>query len=271
MTRSDRPVAQLSRRGAASGLVMAIGGAVALPLLARGQSLDVPYVPTPQPVVDRMLALAEVRPGDMLIDLGSGDGRIPVTAASRYGIEAFGVDLNPQRVSEARSNARRAGVEDKARFEVRNLFDTEIARASVLTLYLLPGVNLELRPRILSEMAPGSRIVSHEFDMGDWRPQQTETIGSRRVHLWIVPARVEGRWAVRRTDEPDVDLTVTQNADKLSGSASIAGRSARLISAKVSGANVEIELDHEGRTMRLEGRVVDNRIEGNGWQAERVS
>jgi SAM-dependent methyltransferase len=150
--------------------------------------LDVPYVPTPNDVVDRMLQLARVGPDDYLIDLGCGDGRIPVTAAQRFGISAYGVDIDPVRIAEARENARQAGVADKVRFEVRNLFQTDISRASVLTLYLLPHVNLELRPRILSELKPGTRVVSHQFDMGDWYPERTEKIGARSIHLWTVPA-----------------------------------------------------------------------------------
>ena len=152
-------------------------------------SLDVPYVPTPQEVVDKMLELAQVRPGDYLVDLGSGDGRIPITAAKKFGIKAYGVDIDPKRVSEAQANAKEAGVTYKVTFEQRNLFDTKIADATVLTLYLLPKVNLELRPRILSELKPGTRVVSHAFDMGDWKPDRTETVNGRTVYLWTVPER----------------------------------------------------------------------------------
>ena len=153
------------------------------------RSLDVPYVPTPQEVVDKMLSLAQVRDGDYLIDLGCGDGRIPVTAAQRFNIRAYGVDIDPKRIAEARENAKGAGVIDKVVFEEKNLFDTKLSDATVLTLYLLPRINLELRPRILSELKPGTRVVSHAFDMGDWEPDRTEQVNGRKIFLWTVPAR----------------------------------------------------------------------------------
>ncbi len=168
-----------------------------LPFDARAQTtpapaplnLDVPYVPTPQEVVDKMLSLAQVRDGDYLIDLGCGDGRIPVTAAQRFNIRAYGVDIDPKRITEAREKAKEAGVTDKVVFEEKNLFDTNLSDATVLTLYLLPRINLELRPRILSELKPGTRVVSHAFDMGDWAPDQFEKVNGRNVYLWTVPAR----------------------------------------------------------------------------------
>lgn len=184
-----------SRRGTLVALAAVATVLVGGPLVAEQRiasvppALDVPYVPTPDEVVERMLRLADVRPGDRLIDLGSGDGRIPIAAAKRFGIRASGVDIDPKRVAEARANARAAGVDDKVTFEVKNLFETPIADATVLTLYLLQRVNLELKPRILSELRPGTRIVSHQFDMGDWKPDRTEQVGHRTIYLWTVPAR----------------------------------------------------------------------------------
>lgn len=196
---TDRQTSRAPSRRTASVAVAAIaialtGGGLG-PLVAdqltasAPPTLDVPYVPTPDEVVERMLRLADVRPGDRLIDLGSGDGRIPIAAAKRFGIRASGVDIDPKRVAEARANAKSAGVEDKVTFEVRNLFETPIADATVLTLYLLQRVNLELKPRILSELRPGTRVVSHQFDMGDWKPDRTETVGHRTIYLWTVPPR----------------------------------------------------------------------------------
>jgi trans-aconitate methyltransferase len=156
---------------------------------AAPPTLDVPYVPTPQDVVDKMLELAQIKPTDFLIDLGCGDGRIPITAAKKFGIKAYGVDIDPKRIEEANANAKEAGVADKVAFEVKNLFDTKIADASVLTLYLLPRINMELRPRILSELKPGTRVVSHAFDMGDWAPEITDKVEHRTVYKWTVPAR----------------------------------------------------------------------------------
>jgi precorrin-6B methylase 2 len=150
---------------------------------------DVIYVPTPQPVVDAMLNLAQVKPGDVLYDLGSGDGRIPVTAARRFGVRATGIDIDPVRIREANANAEEAGVTDLVTFKQEDLFKTDFSDATVVTLYLLDSLNEKLRPRLLNELAPGTRIVSHAFRMGDWEPEQTVEVGDSTIFLWTVPAR----------------------------------------------------------------------------------
>jgi SAM-dependent methyltransferase len=162
---------------------------VARPRDEPARHLDVPYVPTPMPVVDAMLDLARVKKDDTLYDLGCGDGRIVVRAASRFGCRGVGVDLNPERVTEARANADREKVTALTRFEVGDVFEFDFSQASVVTMYLLPSVNMKLRPRLLKELKPGSRIVSHDFDMGDWTPQITRDLGRSRIFLWTVPAR----------------------------------------------------------------------------------
>ncbi|MEK7360629.1 MAG: SAM-dependent methyltransferase, partial [Pseudomonadota bacterium] len=167
---------------------------------AQAQSVlgeEVPYVRTPQAVVDKMLDLAEVGVDDFLIDLGSGDGRIVITAARERGARGFGVELDSSLVEESNEAARKAGVADRARFFARDLFDTDIREASVLTMYLLSSVNLELRPRILAQLQPGTRVVSHDWDMGEWRPDAKAVVEgvakpvmpmkSSTVYLWIVP------------------------------------------------------------------------------------
>ena len=151
--------------------------------------LDVPYVPTPVPVVDAMLDLAKVAKSDIVYDLGCGDGRIVVRAASRFGCRGVGVDLNPERVKEAKANAVRAGVTELTRFEVGDVFEFDFSDASVVTMYLLPSVNLKLRPRLLKELKPGTRLVSHDFHMGDWAPQTTREVGRSRIYLWTIPPR----------------------------------------------------------------------------------
>lgn len=151
--------------------------------------LDVPYVPTPQKVVDGMLELAGVGKNDIVYDLGCGDGRIIITAAKEYGATGIGVDLNPERISEANSNAKEAKVEDKVSFYEDDLFNFDFSKATVLTLYLLPDVNLKLKPKILEEMKPGSRVVSHAFTMGDWEPDEHIIIDGKNVYLWIVPEK----------------------------------------------------------------------------------
>lgn len=155
---------------------------------------DVPYVPTPQEVVNRMLELAKVKKGDVLYDLGSGDGRIAITAAQKYGIRAVGIDINPERIAEARINAKKAGVTDLVEFRQQDLFQTNFGEASVVTLYLLPDINVKLRPQLLKQLKPGTRIVSHDFDMGEWKPEKVVQVqGPSRQHTlyyWVVPKQV---------------------------------------------------------------------------------
>jgi tRNA G37 N-methylase Trm5 len=152
-------------------------------------SLDVPYVPTPHKVVDKMLEMAMVRPGELVYDLGSGDGRIVVQAAKKYGARGIGVDMDPERVKEAKKNVETNGVKSKVEIREGNALKTDVSRADVVTLYLLPSVNMELRPK-LQQLPSGTRIVSHDFDMGDWKPLRTETIneGGRehKIYLWEV-------------------------------------------------------------------------------------
>lgn len=192
----------MKRRGliriAAFGSLAATG----LPAMLRpsaaqtlGGELDVPYVDTPQSVVDAMLELAAVGPHDSLLDLGSGDGRVVITAASRWGTQGLGIDNDPSLVALARGNAQRAGVADKAHFREQDLFETDLTRATVITMYLLPDVNMKLRPR-LQQLRAGTRIVSHDWHMGDWAPQRTIEVPSpgksvaprdtSRLMLWVV-------------------------------------------------------------------------------------
>ncbi len=156
---------------------------------AAAQQPDVIYVPTPQDVVDEMLKLAKVGKGDVLYDLGSGDGRIPVTAAKRFGIRAYGIDIDPQRIAEANENARKSGVTDLVQFRQEDLFKSKFANATVVTLYLLPDLNVKLRPRLLAELKPGTRIVSHQFDMGTWKPDRKVELNGRTIYLWTIPQR----------------------------------------------------------------------------------
>ncbi|MDR7191512.1 SAM-dependent methyltransferase [Luteimonas terrae] len=157
---------------------------------APSREPDVIYVPTPEPVVDAMLNLAGVKEGDVLYDLGSGDGRIPIAAAQRFGVRGVGIDINPVRVREANANAETAGVTDLVTFKEADLFEEDISEASVVTLYLLQSLNVKLRPKLLAELKPGTRIVSHAFDMADqWKPEQTQEIDGTRIYLWTVPER----------------------------------------------------------------------------------
>ena len=237
--------------------------ALALPLLAAAQAPaavpvtvpvtvtapveDVPFITTPDHVTVAMLELAGVGPRDHVIDLGSGDGRIVITAARRFGASGLGVEIVPDLVAQSREHARRAGVAARTRFEVQDLFATDLAPATVVTMYLLPEVNLALRPRLLA-LQPGTRIVSHDWDLGDWAPDRTltlavpeKTIGREklsRLHLWTVPARVDGLWCGAggatlqlRQQYQAVTGLLRQGADVRSYSGRIDGRALRLLGA----------------------------------------
>ena len=240
--------------------------AAAAPLHA--QRLDVPFVPTNQPTVEAMLRIANVGPDDFVIDLGSGDGRILITAARQRGARGFGVDLDPQRVKESIENARAAGVSDRVQFFQRNLFDTKIAEASVVTMYLLPSVNLELRPRLLAELKPGARVVSHDFDMGDWKADlrsRVPEMGSE-IYFWVIPALVAGRWRVAGPQgEQALELDIIQKYQEINCNATRGGKAVVVRDARVDGDRILFTLVGEGdfqHRVRYEGRVSGKAIEG---------
>jgi hypothetical protein len=173
-------------------LRMLMLAALFAPLQAGAQGGPVPdviYVPTPREVVEEMLRIASVGKGDVLYDLGSGDGRIPIAAAKKFGIRATGIDIDPERIWEAEVNAKKEGVENLVRFRREDLFTADFSDATVVTLYLLPDLNVRLRPRLWAELKPGTRIVSHQFPMGDWKPEKTVELNGRTVYFWTVPAR----------------------------------------------------------------------------------
>lgn len=183
---SSHGFAQLVARLALLALLLAGRAGADAPLGAE-QQLDVPFVPTPQTVVDRMLSMAQVKKSDLLYDLGSGDGRIVITAAKRYGARGIGIDLNPVRVAEARENAKKAGVEKQVQFIAGDLFKADLSNASVVTLYLLSSVNRDLRPQLWKQLKVGTRVVSHAFDMGaEWPPEKTETVDGRVIYMWTI-------------------------------------------------------------------------------------
>jgi len=218
--------------------------------------LDVPYVPTPPEIVDRMLEMASVRGDDFVIDLGSGDGRITIAAAKR-GARALGIDIDPERILEAQDNARKANVQDKATFRRQNLFDTKISDATVLTMYLLTKVNLDLRPRILEELKPGTRVVSHSFDMGNWKPDIHAEIEHRQVFMWTVPAKAAGRWQ-GWTGAESFGLDLQQEYQYLKGSVEIAGRTVAVREGWLHGTDMHLILS-DGRKLR--GRIYGDRID----------
>lgn len=160
---------------------------------AEQEPLDAPYVATPQVVVDRMLELAEVGPDDVVYDLGSGDGRVVITAAKQFGARGVGIEIDPELVQQATANAQAAGVADRVEFRQQDLFQTDFSEATVVTLYLLPEVNLRLRPLLLQQLKPGTRIISHGFNMGDWQPEETVVVPADRLRIlykWTVPTEI---------------------------------------------------------------------------------
>jgi len=174
---------------AAALAIAAPGVSLAQAQRQPSQTPDVIFVPTPQDVVDDMLRLANVQKGDVLYDLGSGDGRIAITAAKKYGIKATGIDIDPDRIREANENAKKAGVTDLVQFRQENLFSADFKDASVITLYLLPDLNVKLRPKLWNELKPGTRIVSHQFEMGSWKPEKKLESNGRTIYFWTVPPK----------------------------------------------------------------------------------
>ena len=253
-------------------LVAAALWATALPATEQAERprLDVPYVPTNQQTVDAMLRVANVGPGDFVIDLGAGDGRILVTAAKQRGARGFGVDIDPQRVSEAIENARAAGVSDRVRFFRRNLYDTKIAEATVLTLYLLPRVNIELRPRLLAELKPGTRVVSHDFDMGDWQADLRVTVrgAGSEIYYWVIPAQVAGRWQVKAAaprGRQTFEIEFKQKYQELEATVRGFEHPAAVRDARIDGDRVLFTVVDDAdfaHRVRYEGRVSGNGISG---------
>jgi len=225
--------------------------------------LDVPYVPTPQPVVDHMLQMAGVKSTDFVMDVGCGDGRMVVSAAKDYGARGFCNDIDPARISEAKENAQRAGVADKIEFRQGNLFDVDISKADVLPMYLLERINLKLRPKILATAKPGARVVSHAFTMGDWKPDMSETVDGRNVFLWIVPARVDGRWQVHQGPGQDsFDLKIKQAYQEFAGEAIVKGRSLPVRDGRIRGMDISFTFEPQpGQTRTFHGRVNGRAIE----------
>ncbi|MBI3935504.1 MAG: class I SAM-dependent methyltransferase [Betaproteobacteria bacterium] len=250
------------------GLLVMLAAALAGGALAAEPRYDVPYVPTPQVVVDEMLRIANVGPGDYVIDLGSGDGRIPVTAAQKFGARGLGVDLDPERVAEGEENARSAGVAERVRFVRRNLFETDIRPATVLTMYLLPSVNLKLRPRLLAELKPGTRIVSHDFDLGEWQPDRKAYL-RKNVFLWIVPAQVAGRWRAAialPAGERGFEIEFRQKFQEIDGVATIDGKHAPVWEPRLSGERISfVIVDYTGAeeaSLYFEGTVDGGSMQG---------
>jgi SAM-dependent methyltransferase len=231
--------------------------------------LDVPYVPSNQPTVEAMLRIANVGPKDFVIDLGSGDGRILITAARDRGARGIGVDIDPQRVTEATENAKAAGVADRVRFTRANLYLTKISEATVVTLYLLPRVNIELRPRLLAELRPGTRVVSHDFDMGDWQPDLRVSVrDGSEVYFWVIPAQVGGRWLVQGaapSGRENFAIEFKQNYQVIEATVQGFERRTDVRDSRIDGERVLFTIVDNAdfaHRVRYEGRVKGDTLEG---------
>jgi SAM-dependent methyltransferase len=241
---------------------------------------EVPYVPTAQVTVDEMLRVAGVGPQDFLIDLGSGDGRIVITAAKKFGARGLGVDLDGELVAQSEENARTFGVADRVKFLQQDLFKTDLSQATVISMYLLPSVVRRLKP-ILLDLRPGTRIVSHDFYFEDWKPD-LKTYLRKNVFLWIVPAKVEGRWTAKLALPPierQLELTLTQRNQEIDGHARLNGVPAQVWEPKLEGDRLTFMVvdtsDRENEaTFYFTGRVKGDVVEGElarGVGAARVT
>jgi SAM-dependent methyltransferase len=238
---------------------------------ARQKQLDVPFVPTKYPVVDEMLKMANVQKTDIVYDLGCGDGRLVIGAAQKYGARGVGIDIDPERIKESKDNAAKAGVSNRVQFLEQDLFQTDFHEATVMTLYLLSSVNRRLRPKLLQELKPGTRVVSHDFDMDEWKPDQSSEVTaddiSHDVFLWIIPANISGTWTWTM-GKPAVkcEMNLEQLFQVPSGSATIGGAAVEIKGLTLKGDQIwfTVERPFEGKLIPLafEGKVAGHNITG---------
>src|SRR5258706_3255338 len=238
---------------------------------------DTPYVQTPQNVVDQMLQMAKVGPADYVIDLGSGDGRMVITAAQKYGARGFGVDLDRRLVELANKRAASAGVADRAVFYERDLYETDMSAATVVTIYLLPEVNLMVRPKLLATLKPGTRVVAHDYDMAEWKPDEQMVLDApdkpvgrdkkSKVFYWVVPANAAGqwRWEMQVAGKPAVfTLNVAQNFQAITGSVNVDGNTWPLENTRLSGEDISFAVNDARAKTRYEfsGHIAGQAITG---------
>ncbi|WP_051236068.1 class I SAM-dependent methyltransferase [Ottowia thiooxydans] len=236
----------------------------------RGQfGKDVIWIPSPDTLVTRMLRLANTTPQDYVIDLGSGDGKIVIAAAREFNAQGKGIEYNPDLVELSNRRAQASGVGKRAEFEKADIFESDFSRATVITMYLLPHLNLKLRPRIMA-LKPGTRVVSHAFNMGRWVPDETSRVGTASVYLWLVPANVGGDWELsfpQQGGPADVKLSLAQTFQNFTGEARFKDFSTSVRNQKVAGDRVTFSLtDEDGHLRRFEGQVSGDRINGSVFE-----
>jgi SAM-dependent methyltransferase len=230
---------------------------------ARGQSgKDVIWIPTPPELVEKMLTMAKVTPQDRVYDLGAGDGIIAIAAAQKFKANAVGIEYNPDMAAFARRKVAEAGVQDKVRIITGDIFKEDFSSANVITMYLLPELNLRLRPTIL-QMKPGTRVVAHAFDMGDWQADETATAAGATAYLWIVPAPVQGGWSVSFDAGKTARLNLEQTFQNVGGSITLDGRTLPLLGARLRGEDLSFQFRGEGQSVTsFTGKVNGNRLSG---------
>jgi SAM-dependent methyltransferase len=230
---------------------------------ARGQSgKDVIWIPTPPELVEKMLTMAKVTPQDRVFDLGAGDGIIAIAAAQKFKANAVGIEYNPDMAAFARRKVAEAGVQDKVRIITGDIFKEDFSSANVITMYLLPELNLRLRPTIL-QMKPGTRVVAHAFDMGDWQADETATAAGATAYLWIVPAPVQGGWSVSFDAGKTARLNLEQTFQNVGGSITLDGRTLPLLGARLRGEDLSFQFRGEGQSVTsFTGKVNGNRLSG---------
>jgi SAM-dependent methyltransferase len=235
----------------------------------------VPYVPTDEPVVREMLKFAGVTERDVVYDLGCGDGRIVVAAARDFGARGVGVDVDPQRMAECRANAKAAGVEGRVRFWQKSFFDVDVSEATVVMLYLLPAINVRLRPKLMWELRPGVRLVANYFGMGDWLPDEQVKTHYRVLHKWYVPAWIGGVWdcmvhaPAARHHRYHLRLRLVRRYQRITGSARIGRRDLPIVDGKLVGTELRFRIDdpeHRGAMLRFVGRLEDRVLRGTCWR-----
>ncbi len=240
-------------------LILLTGTAPLMAVAQTDREPDVGYVVTPDPVVTAMLELAAVGPDDLVVDLGSGDGRIPIVAARDFGATGWGVEINRDLVIRSKKRAEEDGVADRVHFDHADIFETDFSQANVVALYLLPELNLRLRPQILA-MAPGTRVVSHEFDMGDWSPDRKEQVGNRPIYLWMVPIRIAGDWVIS-DGENRLKLSLEQNFQHFGGRARWEDGESAVRDARIDGNAFSFSLQLDGKWLVFRGRATGDSIE----------
>jgi SAM-dependent methyltransferase len=259
-------------------LTLLVAALVAAPLVAQpakpatsdtyepqpGQAgKDVIWLPTPDAMVAQMLRAAKVTSADLVYDLGSGDGKIPIAAAKTFGAKAIGIEYNPDLAAFARRNVERAGVADRATIITGDIFKEDFSKATVVTLYLLPDLNLQLRPTLL-KMKPGTRIVSHQFHMGEWQADETFKVEERDGYLWIVPADVAGRWTLKESDGAwEAQVDITQKFQRIAGTMTRKGVTQPLLGTTINGSQLAFTfVDTDGAVRTLTAKVDGNTLDG---------